>query len=245
MDRGFYSTCGLAKVLFDGEKLPDLDVSELNEEFREGLDDILGQQAIQQLNFHLNSIMRATTKQMTPEDDQKALDDWFKDLDEARLEEASLTNDIAKKSSELENCIEKANSLQSMIVSKGEEGESLGEVRAKQAIAASHLAGRRKELIRVISESLPFMIAGAPVDLNDWDIIKAKDTIENNLIASSTRDILDKILGRLKPELSKSDVKRMKVAMEEELASNENEVSDIFQFLKKMTLIRLLQTMRY
>ena len=32
-----------------------------------------------------------------------------------------------------------------MIVSKGkEEGESLGEVRAKQAVAASHLAGRRK-----------------------------------------------------------------------------------------------------
>ena len=222
------------RFLFDGEKLPDLDVSELNEEFREGLDDILGQQAIQQLNYHLNSIMRATTKQMTPEDDQKALEDWFRDLDEARLEEASLTNDIAKKSNELGKCVEKANSLQSMIVSKGkEEGESLGEVRAKQAIAASHLAGRRKELIRVLSESLPFIIAGIPVDVDEWDITKAKETIENNLIASSTREILDKILGRLKPGLSKSDVKRMKVAMEEELASNENEVSDIFQFFKK------------
>ena len=39
------------RFLFDGEKLPDLNVSELNEEFREGLDDILGQQAIQQLNL--------------------------------------------------------------------------------------------------------------------------------------------------------------------------------------------------
>ena len=53
------------RFLFDGEKLPDLNISELNKEFREGLDDILGQQAIQKLNFHLNSIMKATTKQMT------------------------------------------------------------------------------------------------------------------------------------------------------------------------------------
>ena len=222
------------RFLFDGEKLPDLNVSELNEEFREGLDDILGQQAIQQLNYHLNSIMKATTKQMTPEDDQKALDDWFIDLDDARAEEATLSNKIVKKSTELEKCIEKANSLQSMIVSKGkEEGESLGEVRAKQAVAASHLAGRRKELIRVISESLPFIIAGIPSDIDEWNILAAKETIENNLIANSARDILDKILVRLDPGLSKSDVKRMKVAMEEELASNENEVSSIFQFLNK------------
>ena len=222
------------RFLFDGEKLPDLNVSELNEEFREGLDDILGQQAIQQLNYHLNSIMKATTKQMTPEDDQKALDDWFIDLDRARVEEISLSENITKKSKELDKCIEKANSLQSMIVSKGkEEGESLGEVRAKQAIAASHLAGRRKELIRVISESLPFIIAGVPSEITEWDIMKAKETIENNLVANSTRDILDKILGRLKPGLPKSDVKRMKVAMEEELSSNENDVPELFQFLNK------------
>jgi DNA sulfur modification protein DndD len=222
------------RFLFDGEKLPDLNVSELDEEFREGLDDILGQQAIQQLNYHLNSIMKATTKQMTPEDDQKAIDDWFIDLDGARVEERSLSDKITKKSKELDKCIVKANSLQSMIVSKGkEEGESLGEVRAKQAVAASHLAGRRKELIRVISESLPFIIAGIPRDIDEWDIMKAKETIENNLIANSTRDILDKILGRLKPGLPKPDVKRMKVAMEDELASNENDVSDIFQFLNK------------
>ena len=222
------------RFLFDGEKLPDLNVSELNEEFREGMDDILGQQAIQQLNYHLNSIMKATTKQMTPEDDQKALDDWFIDLDGARVEEISLSDNITKKSKELDKCIEKANSLQSMIVSKGkEEGESLGEVRAKQAIAASHLAGRRKELIRVISESLPFIIAGVPSEITEWDIMKAKETIENNLVANSTRDILDKILGRLKPRLPKPDVKRMKVAMEEELSSNEKDVPELYQFLNK------------
>ena len=222
------------RFLFDGEKLPDLDISELNAEFREGLDDILGQQAIQQLNYHLNSIMKATTKQMTPEDDQKALEDWFDDLDGARVEEISLADKITKISKELDECVEKANSLQNMIVSKGkEEGESLGDVRAKQAIAASHLAGRRKELIRVISESLPFMIAGIPTEIDDWGIIDAKNTIENNLIANSTRDILDKILARMDPLIPSTDEKRMKVALEDELTSKRDDVSEIFQFLSK------------
>ncbi len=69
------------RFLFDGEKLPELNVSEMNQEFSNGLDDILGQRAIQQLNYHLNSVMKATTKEMTPEEDQKALDDWFTELD--------------------------------------------------------------------------------------------------------------------------------------------------------------------
>ena len=229
------------RFLFDGEKLPDLNVSELNEEFREGLDDILGQQAIQQLNYHLNSIMKSTTKQMTPEDDQKALDEWFSDLDEARIEEISLSEKITKKSKELSNCIEKANSLQGMIVSKGkEEGESLGEVRAIQAVAASHLAGRRKELIRVISESLPFIIAGIPSDIDEWGIMKAKETIENNLIANSTRGIFEKIFKRLKPGLPTYDVERMKAAMEDELSSNENDVPELFQFLNKEDIDSIL-----
>ena len=72
------------RFLFDGEKLPDLNVADLNEEFKNGLDDILGQQAIQQLNYHLNSVMKATTKLMTPEARPKNLDDWFEDLEKAR-----------------------------------------------------------------------------------------------------------------------------------------------------------------
>ena len=65
------------RFLFDGEMLPELDVTKLNLELRNGLDDILGQQAIQQLNLHLNTIMKSTTKEMTPENDQETLEEWF------------------------------------------------------------------------------------------------------------------------------------------------------------------------
>ena len=78
------------RFLFDGEKLPELDVSQLNQEFRDGLDDILGQQAIQQLNNHLNSVMKNTTKQMTPENEQMKIEDLFQELEGAKEEISKL-----------------------------------------------------------------------------------------------------------------------------------------------------------
>ena len=77
-----------------------------------------------------------------------------------------MIEEIVNAQAELESSITKSDVLQEKIVSKGkQEGESLADVRALQAIAASHLAGRRKDLIRVVSESLPFMIAGLPDDI--------------------------------------------------------------------------------
>ena len=91
-------------------------------------------------------------------------------------------------------------------------------------------------MIRVISESLPFIIAGIPNELDQWGVIQAKETIENNLVANSTRDVFDKILDRLNPKLEESDVRRVESALEEELASRHNNVSEIFQFLTKDNL---------
>ena len=82
------------RFLFDGEKLPELNVAELNEEFSNGLDDILGQQAIQQLNYHLNSVMKATTKELTPEENQSATEDLFAEMENARANETQLKSEI-------------------------------------------------------------------------------------------------------------------------------------------------------
>ena len=129
------------RFLFDGEKLPELDVSQLNQEFRDGLDDILGQQAIQQLNNHLNSVMKNTTKQMTPENEQMKIEDLFQELEGAKEEISKLEIKLTHKQGLLDELVEKSNSLQELIVSKGDvEGGDLGNVRTRQAIAASRLA---------------------------------------------------------------------------------------------------------
>ena len=57
-----------------------------------------------------------------------------------------MIEEIVNAQAELESCITKSDELQEKIVSKGkQEGESLADVRALQAIAASDLAGRRKD----------------------------------------------------------------------------------------------------
>ena len=229
------------RFLFDGEKLPELNVSEMNQEFSSGLDDILGQQAIQQLNYHLNSVMKATTKEMTPEEDQKALDDWFTELEEARTSEIQLKSEIEALKKEFGVLNSRSTELHNMIISKGqEEGQNLGNVRAVQAVAASHLAGRRKELIRVLSDSLPFMIAGLPTDIKDWNIEDTIELIQTNLVSNSARDILDKILKNLDPGLAKTEEKRVRAALDDELIKDELGIPDMFQFLSKSDLDSVL-----
>ena len=116
----------------------NLNVSELNQEFSSGLDDILGQQAIQQLNYHLNSVMKATTKEMTPEEDQKVMDELFAELEQARASKIQLKSEIDKLNSEFSEISSRSTELHTRIISKGhEEGENLGNVRSKQAVAAS------------------------------------------------------------------------------------------------------------
>lgn len=222
------------RFLFDGEQLPELDVGGLNDEFREGLDDILGQQAIQQLNNHLNSVMKNTSKQMTPEDEQMKIEDLFNQTEIARVKERSLEDEMAEKQKLLDGYLERSNSLQELIVSKGNaEGGDLGDVRSKQAIAASHLAGRRMELIRVISESLPFMIAGMPNELDDWGITEARNAIENNLVAASSKEIIERILPLVKPKIPDLVGAGIRKALDEELMKQSSDVPAMYQFLNK------------
>ena len=225
------------RFLFDGEKLPELNVAELNEEFSSGLDDVLGQQAIQQLNYHLNSVMKATTKEMTPEEDQNATEDLFADLEKARTHEIELNSEIERLEIEFERINSRSTELHNMIISKGhEEGEALGNVRSEQAIAASHLAGRRKELIRVISDSLPFIIAGIPTNLEDWKIRETIELIHTNMVSNSAGEILDKILKNLSPKLGMQDEIRIRTAIKEQLSKDEQVVPEKFQFLSKTDL---------
>ena len=231
------------RFLFDGEMLPELDVAKLNLELRNGLDDILGQQAIQQLNLHLNTIMKSTTKEMTPENDQQTLEEWFTEIENSQVQEKNLIEEIANAQAELENCISKSDELQEKIVSKGkQEGESLADVRALQAIAASHLAGRRKDLIRVVSESLPFMIAGLPDDIEDWKISDAKQQIESMNVANSAREIVNQTLAKLSPKLSMNDEKRLISQLELELNENDGKIPLQFQFLGKEDLESIVRT---
>ena len=230
------------RFLFDGEKLPDLDFSILNEELKSGLDDILGQHAIQQLNKHLNSIMKSTTKQMTPEDDQNNLDDWFEELENARERKEIMEADLTQHTMLLEANETRSQSLENMLISKGtEEGENLGKIRSDQAVAAAKLAGRRDELIRAVSESIPFIIAGVAHDLEEWDIQSAKskmDELESKIaaqkmIVEATKKL--KLPHKRKPKKTSLTGFRKTITSQlmAGLKTTDSDISPQFQFLSK------------
>ncbi|MBF90818.1 MAG: hypothetical protein CMP75_03540 [Flavobacteriales bacterium] len=230
------------RFLFDGEKLPDIDFSILNEELKSGLDDILGQHAIQQLNKHLNSIMKSTTKQMTPEDDQNNLDDWFEELENARDEKEIMEAELTQHVLLLEANESRSQSLENMLISKGtEEGENLGKIRSDQAVAAAKLAGRRDELIRAVSESIPFIIAGTPNELNDWEIESAKRKIDELESEKAAHKMIEEAVKKLKPSKKKrpytTSLKKYRESilsqLKSELESTDNDISPLFQFLSK------------
>lgn len=230
------------RFLFDGEKLPDIDFSILNEELKSGLDDILGQHAIQQLNKHLNSIMKSTTKQMTPEDDQNNLDDWFEELENARDEKEIMEAELTQHVLLLEANESRSQSLENMLISKGtEEGENLGKIRSDQAVAAAKLAGRRDELIRAVSESIPFIIAGTPNELNDWEIESAKRKIDELESEKAAHKMIEEAVKKLKPSKKKrpytASLKKYRESilsqLKSELESTDNDISPLFQFLSK------------
>ena len=113
----------------------------MNQEFSSGLDDILGQQAIQQLNYHLNSVMKATTKQMTLKKTRRRWMIGFLNWEKARASESQLKSEI--EALKVQHYEFRSTELHNMIMSKGhEEGKNLGNARAVQARAASHLDRR-------------------------------------------------------------------------------------------------------
>ena len=82
--------------------------------------------------------MKATTKEMTPEEDQKVMDELFAELEQARVSKIKVEAEIDKLNTEFTEIISRSTELHNIIISKGhEEGENLGNVRSKQAVAAS------------------------------------------------------------------------------------------------------------
>jgi DNA sulfur modification protein DndD len=231
------------RFLFDGEKLPDVNMKTINLQLQNGLDDILGQGAIHRLNGHLHSIMKTTTRQMTPEDERDTLDQLYSDVEIKENNLIVLNQQRKVIQDDLNAAIDKEVELKNRILSCGEaEGESLANVRAEQAVAASALAGRRKELIETISTSLPFIIAGVPFDLGEWEIIKAKEALENTQLSEAVRRTILSAFENINPKFSNRDIARMNNGIDEELLKLNSNVPTTFQFLCKDDVEDLITT---
>jgi len=161
----------MRRFLVDGERLSHLDPKRIDQEIVRGIDDATGIGLLHRLKRHLNSVKRNTLRTLAPEDQVEGINQLL-GLRQRLLEDRDVSN------SKLTECMGQMEADSRRIVEIQEEIENLtkaggsenAQLRMDYAIKQSELTGSRRELHEHLMSSLPFVVAGLPSDLRDWDI---------------------------------------------------------------------------
>ncbi len=168
----------MRRFLVDGERLSHLDPKKIDDEIVRGIDDATGIGLLHRLKFHLNLSKRATLRTIAPKDQAENIEALLQmqtELNETRdkthlqLEETEST--MADRSSRI---VEIQHEIESLTRDDGTEKVQL---RIDYSIKQSEVSSARKELQELIQGPLPFVVAGLPSDLSEWNlesILKAK-----------------------------------------------------------------------
>ncbi len=161
----------MRRFLVDGEQLSHLDPKKIDREIVRGIDDATGIGLFHRLKQHLNSVKRNTLRTLAPTDQAEGINQLL-ELRQRLLQDRDGSN------SELTECMAQMETDGRRIVEIQEEIENLTrdggsenvQLRMDYAIKQSELTGSRRELHEHLMGSLPFVVAGLPSDLSDWDI---------------------------------------------------------------------------
>ena len=174
----YLPTAAVRRNLVDGERLSDLDPRRIDDEIISGIDDITGIGLLHKMSKRLISVRRKTLRTLAPDDQKENLDALLKVL-------ISTKEDTQKNNLQLGENEKELTEIQFQITKIQEEIESITrtdgvgnvQLRMDYAIKNSELTSSRKDINDQIQNSLPFVIAGFPSDLSEWnldDIIESK-----------------------------------------------------------------------
>ena len=173
----FLPHAAMRRFLVDGERLSHLDPKRIDREIVRGIDDATGIGLFHRLKRHLNSVKRNTLRTLAPEDQAEGINQLM-ELREKMLE----GRDAAV--SGLAECMTQTETDSRRIVEIQEEIENLTrdggtenvQLRMDYAIRQSELTSSRRQLHEHLMDALPFVAAGLPSDLSDWDIEEAVES---------------------------------------------------------------------
>ena len=174
----YLPSAAVRRNLVDGERLSDLDPRRIDDEIISGIDDITGIGLLHKMSKRLISVRRKTLRTLAPDDQKENLDALLKVL-------ISTKEDTQKNNLQLGENEKELTEIQFQITKIQEEIESITrtdgvgnvQLRMDYAIKNSELTSTRKDINDQIQNSLPFVIAGFPSDLSEWnldDIIESK-----------------------------------------------------------------------
>jgi len=167
----FLPHAAMSRFLVDGERLSDLDPKRINIDIVGGIDDATGIGLLHRLKHHLNSVRRKTLRSLAPEDQAESINQLL-ELRQSTLDERDSSNaKLIELSDRMGNDSNRIVEIQEEIENLTRDGGSENvQLRMDYAIKQSELTSSRRELHEHLITSLPFVIAGIPSDLSEWNL---------------------------------------------------------------------------
>ena len=173
----FLPHAAMRRFLVDGERLSHLDPKRIDREIVRGIDDATGIGLFHRLKRHLNSVKRNTLRSLAPEDQAEGINQLM-ELREKLLEDRDTSvSELAECTTQTETDSRRIVEIQEEIENLTRDGGSENvQLRMDYAIKQSELTSSRRQLHEHLMDALPFVAAGLPSDLSDWDIEEAVES---------------------------------------------------------------------
>ena len=173
----FLPHAAMRRFLVDGERLSHLDPKRIDREIVRGIDDATGIGLFHRLKRHLNSVKRNTLRTLAPEDQAEGINQLM-ELREKLLEDRDASDsELAECTTQTEIDSRRKVEIQEEIENLTRDGGSENvQLRMDYAIKQSELTSSRRQLHEHLMDALPFVAAGLPSDLSDWDIEEAVES---------------------------------------------------------------------
>jgi len=201
----------MRRFMVDGERLSHLDPKRIDQEIVGGIDDATGIGLLHRLKRHLNSVKRNTLRTLAPEDQVEGINQLL-ELRQRLLQDRDTSNlnlieCMAQMKVDGLKIVEIQEEIENLTRDGGSENVQL---RMDYAIKQSELTGSRRELHEHLMSSLPFVVAGLPSDLSDWDIEGAIEAKRSDKRKEEQMEFLGSVIddsevgGRTRKKLLKS-----------------------------------------
>ena len=161
----------MSRFLVDGERLSHLDPKRINIDIIGGIDDATGIGLLHRLKKHLNSVRRNTLRSLAPDDQAEGINQLLEIRERIMEDRDTANSQLQELSVKMEEDSQRIMEIQDEIESLTRDGGSENvQLRMDYAIKQSELTSSRRELHEHLMGALPFVVAGMPSDLSEWDI---------------------------------------------------------------------------
>ena len=185
----------MSRFLVDGERLSHLDPKRIDDDIVGGIDDATGIGLLHRMKKHLNSAKKATLRTLAPDGQADSINTLLEMQAEFQKKLESKNTDLQAAEDRAEHCSNRIAEIQDDIENLTKEGGSENvQLRMDYAIGQSKLTGSRRELHLHLMESLPFVVAGLPAELSDWNLDIALESKKSSQKAEEHMEFLNSVI---------------------------------------------------